>query len=289
LTTPRSRRILDASAGIWHSYLLEVDQPFSGEYKMPTDNPSQLAFDLVVVRDGRILADSREVAVKFSKRHHHVLRDIQDLIAQAPEAASSFGLGSYADAQGQARPFYELDRDGFALLAMGFTGAAALQWKLKYIKAFNAMEAELTRRVRPLTPVDMLVEQALRLQAHERAIAAAAEQAAQAIEIAIVARDEIAEVREIAQIAEAKAQASNIHAMDWTILAYAIHSGVPVDLNTSAILGKHATRLSRERGMPIGKTRDARYCQINTYMEPILKEVFDVYLSRGTSRRVLGD
>jgi len=40
---------------------------------------------------------------------------------------------------------YEMDRDGFSLLAMGFTGEKALKWKLDYIKAFNAMERELKR------------------------------------------------------------------------------------------------------------------------------------------------
>ena len=40
---------------------------------------------------------------------------------------------------------YNMNRDGFSLLAMGFTGEKALRWKLDYIKAFNTMEAELKR------------------------------------------------------------------------------------------------------------------------------------------------
>jgi hypothetical protein len=49
----------------------------------------------------------------------------------------------YIDTQNKPRPEYILNRDGFTLLAMGFTGAEALEWKLKYIEAFNAMEEKL--------------------------------------------------------------------------------------------------------------------------------------------------
>ena len=39
-----------------------------------------------------------------------------------------------------------MNRDGFSLLVMGFTGKEALQWKLKYINAFNTMESMLKER-----------------------------------------------------------------------------------------------------------------------------------------------
>ena len=35
------------------------------------------------------------------------------------------------------------------MLAMGFTGAKALDWKLKFIEAFNQMEMELRKRNQP--------------------------------------------------------------------------------------------------------------------------------------------
>ena len=55
-------------------------------------------------------------------------------------AAYNFVCGSYKDAQNQERPEYLMTRDGFTLLAMGFTGAKAMQWKIKYAEAFNTME-----------------------------------------------------------------------------------------------------------------------------------------------------
>ena len=51
---------------------------------------------------------------------------------------------------------YLLTRDGFSLLVMGFTGSKALEWKLKYIEAFNKMEEELRNSQKPLTPIEMM-------------------------------------------------------------------------------------------------------------------------------------
>ena len=55
----------------------------------------------------------------------------------------NFALSEYADTSGRKLPCYDLTRDGFSLLVMGFTGEKALQWKIRYIQAFNAMEQAL--------------------------------------------------------------------------------------------------------------------------------------------------
>lgn len=100
---------------------------------------------LVLVRDGEVRANSRDVAASFSKEHRHVLRAIDGLISSAAEAAAHFWATDYQapGASAQRHRAYEMDRDGFALLAMGFTGPKALRWKLAYIDAFNRMEAAL--------------------------------------------------------------------------------------------------------------------------------------------------
>ena len=91
---------------------------------------------------------SLAIADHFQKNHQHVLRDIRSLTAELPDdfTASNFGLSDYLDPTGRTLPAYNLSRDGFTLVAMGFTGSKALQWKIRYIQAFNAMEAELARR-----------------------------------------------------------------------------------------------------------------------------------------------
>ncbi len=100
---------------------------------------------LVIVRDGKAVADSRTVAQVFEKEHFHVLRDIDNLKKNLSSDfnESNFGAVEYTDSKGEKRPMYLLSRDAFTLLAMGFTGPKALKFKLEYIKAFNAMEAAL--------------------------------------------------------------------------------------------------------------------------------------------------
>lgn len=102
---------------------------------------------IVFIRDGEVFANSREVAAYFDKEHRHVLRDIDNLIKAAPEVGlRNFGHTPYVDGQnGQTYRSFDMDQDGFALLAMGFTGAKALKWKLRYIEAFKVMRSQLSQ------------------------------------------------------------------------------------------------------------------------------------------------
>lgn len=86
---------------------------------------------------------SIEVARHFQRRHNHILRDIDKIRSICPKTfnASNFGRVEYTDAKGENRPAFLLSRDAFSLLVMGMTGRAAILWKLRYIEAFNALEA----------------------------------------------------------------------------------------------------------------------------------------------------
>lgn len=87
---------------------------------------------------------STQVAEYFGKNHQHVTRDIRNLIEKCPDlGVSNFGQSTYKDSQGKKQPCYRMDRKGFVLLAMGFTGEKALQFKIAYIDAFDEMEAKL--------------------------------------------------------------------------------------------------------------------------------------------------
>lgn len=92
---------------------------------------------------------SRQVADKFGKRHDHILRDVEQIIQSmgSPQNWGNLFIEiSYIHEQNKQKyKEYEITRDGFSLLAMGFTGEKALKWKLDYIKAFNEMEKELAR------------------------------------------------------------------------------------------------------------------------------------------------
>ena len=90
-----------------------------------------------------MFADSRDVAACFGKTHFHVVAAIRELIAKG---VTNFRETPYIHPQnGQSYTAFLMDRDGFTLLVMSFTGKKALQWKMAYIAAFNAMEAALTK------------------------------------------------------------------------------------------------------------------------------------------------
>lgn len=89
---------------------------------------------------------STEVALRFQKKHQHILRDIDQIHSQVPKIffETNFGLNERKVAGGfgvRKERSYLLSRDAFSLLVMGFTGSAAIRWKLAYIEAFNTLEA----------------------------------------------------------------------------------------------------------------------------------------------------
>lgn len=96
------------------------------------------------LRGGAFHCDSRDIAAHFGKQHNHVLRDIDKALETLGDfGASNFGLSSYVTQQGKSQRCFILTRDGFTIIAMGFSGSDAMAWKVKYMTAFNAMEAEI--------------------------------------------------------------------------------------------------------------------------------------------------
>lgn len=98
--------------------------------------------ELVTINGKQVVTSSRNVAEHFEKEHKHVLDSIRAILAAENSAAKFFHETTYEN-RGKQYPEYLMNRDGFALLVMGFTGKAALEWKMKYIDAFNAMEKKL--------------------------------------------------------------------------------------------------------------------------------------------------
>jgi Rha family phage regulatory protein len=96
----------------------------------------------VLTSNGKVVVLSTDIALRFQKKHKEILRDIDRIRAICPKSfyERNFAPVKYTDPKGEERPCFELTRDAFSLLAMGFTGKAAILWKLKYIEAFNALE-----------------------------------------------------------------------------------------------------------------------------------------------------
>jgi Rha family phage regulatory protein len=106
------------------------------------ENDSQIE-----IVDGMV--SSLQVAEKFKKDHKNVIRDVDFILSTVDmekdrlKFEQIYVKSTYQDKYGRSQPQYLMTRDGFSLIAMGFTGAEALKWKLKFIQAFNAMEAKL--------------------------------------------------------------------------------------------------------------------------------------------------
>ena len=97
----------------------------------------------LLMADGQPTATSLQVAEHFGKRHPDVLRAIRKLEVSEEFSRCNFAPRDYFDERGKVQPMYDITRDGFAMLAMGFTGKEAVRWKEAYISTFNAMEAKL--------------------------------------------------------------------------------------------------------------------------------------------------
>ncbi|MDI3257680.1 MAG: Rha family transcriptional regulator [Kyrpidia sp.] len=100
----------------------------------------------VVVKHGRPVVSSRDVARVFGKRHDNVLRDIEKLDCSEEFHLLNFEEVKYRDAKGELRPEYLMTRDGFTFLVMGYTGKKAAAFKEAYIRRFNEMEQQLKAR-----------------------------------------------------------------------------------------------------------------------------------------------
>ena len=128
-------------------------------------NEMSVTTPIIRQRGDRLFTTSLDVAEKFGKRHAHVLSSIRKLcvdcagfnepktrlvnepkIRDVNRFASNFKETAYIDDKGEQRPMFEMTRAGFSVLAMGFTGKKALEWKIKYEEAFSSLEAALLRQ-----------------------------------------------------------------------------------------------------------------------------------------------
>lgn len=100
--------------------------------------------DLVYVADGRAYTDSRKVAEKFRKQHKNVLRNIDNL-PHDEFWRLNFEPTDYVTEQGRTERCYQIAWKGFSILAMGFTGQKAYEWKRDFLDAFEAMGDYIVR------------------------------------------------------------------------------------------------------------------------------------------------
>lgn len=101
----------------------------------------------LLTENGKVYVTSKTIAEDFGKEHDDVLGSIRDLIKNLTTenigVKNYFVESDYINSRNRKYPMYKLTKDGFTLLAMGFTGSKALKFKIDYINKFNEMEAQL--------------------------------------------------------------------------------------------------------------------------------------------------
>ena len=110
----------------------------------------------VANQNGKLVVSSREVAENFEKQNKHIMEAIREIETSVENSTHLFISSFYADSYGRLQNEYLLTRDGFSLLVMGFTGKKALEWKLKYIDAFNRMEESLKQAIPNVSQTELI-------------------------------------------------------------------------------------------------------------------------------------
>lgn len=143
-------KIKDEEAQNFLDFTQNIVEP-NFNHSINTQTKENKTIEAIVINDievefelahNKIFTNSLQVAEVFGKKHYNVIRDIRAL-PQDDFTALNFEFSEYKDSTGRTLPCYNLTRDAFSLLVMGFTGVKAYEWKVEFIKAFNLMEQKL--------------------------------------------------------------------------------------------------------------------------------------------------
>jgi Rha family phage regulatory protein len=104
--------------------------------------------DIVTVVNDTPMTTSLLIAEKFNKPHADLLKVIRKTISELPLSFSqgNFSESTFINDRGRAYPCFDMTRDAFSIIVMGLHGKEALKWKVKFINAFNSMEAALLKK-----------------------------------------------------------------------------------------------------------------------------------------------
>ncbi|EAV2864207.1 Rha family transcriptional regulator [Salmonella enterica] len=110
----------------------------------------------VTIENGRAVTTSVAVAEYFRKLHKNVIQKIETLECSPEFNRLNFKPVDYTDAKGEKRPAYQITKNGFVFLVMGFTGKKAAAFKEAYIAEFDRMENELRQQNPRLVGKDII-------------------------------------------------------------------------------------------------------------------------------------
>ncbi len=194
---------------------------------------------------------SREIAELTGKRHSDVLRDVDKLLESlSADLRLGFQSTTYADNTGKSNRMFSMDKDSTTCLVTGYDANA----RMRIIKRWQELESAQPKQI-ALTPAQALHQMTGLMVEQERRVA--------------VVEDKVARI-------EAKQAAFEDGAKFFTIIGYVVWRGMlPIAAAEAALMGKKATKLSKERGVMIDRVRDPRYGMVGSYHESVLNDVFE--------------
>lgn len=222
-------------------------------------------------QNDQVITTSLLVAETFEKEHRNVLKSIRKLMSATNVAvAQMFDETTYVNEQGKEQPMFVMNRDGFTLLAMGFSGEKALEFKVKYINAFNKMEAELkSQQTKQLSSAESLLQSVQLLVAHERQLAIL-EHNQKNMQGAINSLyDKVYGMQFQTNMIEQKL---NNEIDRYTVIGYCSAHNIPMTLTEASIIGGMCSRMCKKRNISLEPIADRRFGKVNTYPSELIAE-----------------
>ena len=223
-------------------------------------------------QNDQVITTSLLVAETFKKEHRNVLKSIRKLMSATNVAvAQMFDETTYVNEQGKEQPMFVMNRDGFTLLAMGFSGEKALEFKVKYINAFNKMEAELkSQQTKQLSAAESLLQSVQLLVAHERQLAII-EHNQKNMQGAISSLyDKVYGMQFETDMVKQKL---NNEIDRYTVIGYCSAHNIPMTRKEASIIGGACSRMCKKRNIPLESIADPRFGKVNTYPSELIAEV----------------
>lgn len=211
----------------------------------------------------QVLTNSLLVAEKFEKRHSDVIRSIENLLHTEDGELNAkmrlaFVTSTYVDLTGKSNPLYIMNRKGFSILVMGYTGVKALRFKNDFYDAFEMMENRLKETSNVLSADELILLMAQRNVENSRKIK--------------VLEQENKEIKKKVEYIDAKTSTRPDY---FSIVAFARICGLQIGLAQAKTLGKQATGVCNALHYDIDKVSDPRFGVVNTYPSSVLKNVFE--------------
>ena len=225
-------------------------------------------------QNDQVITTSLLVAETFEKEHRNVLKAIRKLMSATNVAvAQMFDETTYVNEQGKEQPMFVMNRDGFTLLAMGFSGEKALEFKVKYINAFNKMEAELkSQQTKQLSAAESLLQSVQLLVAHERQLSLLETQQKNMQGAINTLYDEVYGMKFQTDLIRQKL---NNEIERYTVIGYCSLHKIDITRKEAAIIGGACARMCKKENITTESIADPRFGKVNTYPSEIIAKCYE--------------